>query len=102
MRNVIWVNQLMHSFVDTDLIKTVDIMNKRVGRKCYKAGKVHITYNVFGKLLCTRSPDLTPPDFYLWGAAKSAVCCDHCALRLHYLQCIVIAVHLGCAICSVS
>jgi hypothetical protein len=23
------------------------------------------------------SLDLTPPDFYLWGAAKSAVYCDH-------------------------
>jgi hypothetical protein len=23
-----------------------------------------------------RSPDLTPPDFYLWGAAKFAVCRD--------------------------
>jgi hypothetical protein len=28
------------------------------------------------------SPDLTPPDFYLWGAAKSAVYCD----RLHMLN----------------
>ena len=25
----------------------------------------------------SRSPDLTPPDFYLWGAAKSAVYRDH-------------------------
>jgi hypothetical protein len=24
----------------------------------------------------SRSPDLNPPDFYLWGAAKSAVCRD--------------------------
>jgi hypothetical protein len=24
-----------------------------------------------------RSPDLTPPDFYLWGTAKSAVYRDH-------------------------
>jgi hypothetical protein len=23
------------------------------------------------------TPDLTPSDFYLWGAAKSAVCRDH-------------------------
>jgi hypothetical protein len=25
------------------------------------------------KFMAPRSPDLTPPDFYLWGAAKSAV-----------------------------
>jgi hypothetical protein len=29
------------------------------------------------KLWPPRSPDPTPPDFYLWGAGKSAVCCDH-------------------------
>jgi hypothetical protein len=28
------------------------------------------------KLWSLRSPDLTQPDFYLWGAAKSAVCRD--------------------------
>jgi hypothetical protein len=38
---------------------------------------------IFGECVVSRnlwppcSPDLTPPDFYLWGAAKSAVYCDH-------------------------
>jgi hypothetical protein len=26
--------------------------------------------------MAPRSPELTPPDFYLWGSAKSAVYCD--------------------------
>jgi hypothetical protein len=38
---------------------------------------------IFGEGVISRnvwtppSPDLTPPDFYLWGAAKSAVYRDH-------------------------
>jgi hypothetical protein len=42
--------------------------------------------HVISRNLCPPcSPDLTPPDFYLWGAAKSAVCCG-CPRTLNELR----------------
>jgi hypothetical protein len=35
---------------------------------------------IFRNLWPPRSPDLTPPDFYLWGAAKSAVYRDRSSM----------------------
>ena len=67
------------------------------GATAHTSGRsMHLLKEFFGDRIISkdvwppRSPDLNPPDFYLWGAAKSAVYRDR-SLTLDDLQAAIIA-----------
>jgi hypothetical protein len=62
---------MLHDFIG--LLKEDEITYSRFQQDGATAHTANNSMKLLNEIFGERSPDLTPPDFYPWGAAKSAV-----------------------------